>query len=445
MFTIIIIFLEYFTCTEEPASCDSQTLTKINNERKNITLKVALNKKGKRKKSPCVLSEYEFDLLIHPSSSSDVFEIKGQKNEKTCNPVDKICLDDNPLYNKKEVCLDIKIRERTKFVNKYKNFHKEKKHSKFLKSFRNLRRVVSEWSIYTKNLQTNIKIVKKLVLQKDLHPLKRKFKMIGLLGSGSYSKVSLYMTNDTGVCTAIKHTIARNPYFSGMNEYDVCKKLMSLNHINIIRIFDIVNMDNETLIFMEFKPGQSLKNFVEHNNEIDEDLKRKIIKQCFNGIEFLHNHDIVHGDISTKNILVLCDYIVKIINFGFSRFLKYGEEVRIEKSLSSFASPERITGRYLHSDDLWSMAICIHYIYERSFPFTKTDLKIYVSKRGPLVYNPGICTPIDMVDLIGKMLNIKLIHRLGTSQGDIKIIKKHKCFCKSKLKRYISIFVRHKN
>ena len=66
------------------------------------------------------------------------------------------------------------------------------------------------------------------------------------------------------------------------------------------------------------------------------------IKQILLGVQHLHNHNVAHLDLKPENVMLLGDKsrIIKLIDFGLSRKILPGAEVREMLGTPEFVSPE---------------------------------------------------------------------------------------------------------
>lgn len=110
--------------------------------------------------------------------------------------------------------------------------------------------------------------------------------------------------------------------------------LMDLDHPNIIKIFEIFETNNLIFIVQEFCKGGELCKEIANNQKkgivFTEDDASKIIRQIASSLIYLHSFNICHGDIKPENIMLKNpnDFTnVKLIDFGFSKRLQYGEVV----------------------------------------------------------------------------------------------------------------------
>jgi serine/threonine-protein kinase len=81
-------------------------------------------------------------------------------------------------------------------------------------------------------------------------------------------------------------------------------------------------------ILMEFINGENLKEFIKKNPHLLND----IFIQTIRGFNYLEQCNILHRDIRPENILVSQDGIVKIIDFGFGKKIKFEDD--FDKSIT---------------------------------------------------------------------------------------------------------------
>ena len=114
-------------------------------------------------------------------------------------------------------------------------------------------------------------------------------------------------------------------------EFSILEQLQ--DHPNIVKLLGQHNEENNLWIFMELCDLGNLQSFMKERI-FEMRGKLKIMHQCADAIDFMHNRNpqIVHRDIKPANVLMKSvgrEYIVKISDFGMGKIL---EGVDFEKN-----------------------------------------------------------------------------------------------------------------
>jgi len=145
----------------------------------------------------------------------------------------------------------------------------------------------------------------------------------------------------------------------------------TLQHPNIVTIYDLGEAEGRPYIAMEFVEGESLQNIINRRARIPLAAKLKLAQQFCEGLGHAHKHGFVHRDVKPANILVTNDGNVKVVDFGIVHL----ETTNLTKTgmflgTIHYASPEQINdGRVDSRSDLWSVA-CVLYefiAYKKAF------------------------------------------------------------------------------
>ena len=148
-------------------------------------------------------------------------------------------------------------------------------------------------------------------------------------------------------------------------------------------------------------------------------LTIKEIKEIFSklniGLREMYNNDIIHGDLSLKNILVKYKeddtVIPKIYNYGKKLF--FDDKLELMHSETYYSAPELLNGdKYNNKIDLWSIGIMLYRLYFGEFPYKgKTQVAIYnqIMNQEPL-RKRGKNDLLD--DLISRLLKVNPKQRL---------------------------------
>lgn len=101
--------------------------------------------------------------------------------------------------------------------------------------------------------------------------------------------------------------------------------LKAANHPSIPRIYDIEQSHDKLYIVKEYIEGTTLNALIEEQGALDEITAKSIMLKLSKAIRYLHSMKpapIIHKDIKPDNIIITCDNIPVIIDFGISRTYK---------------------------------------------------------------------------------------------------------------------------
>lgn len=129
-----------------------------------------------------------------------------------------------------------------------------------------------------------------------------------------------YATDESG---CMKHTIikyskeailaAKNTFEEVENEIAIMR---TINHPNIIKYVEDFEDDDNIYIVTEHFSDSTLVSKLEEMRIIEEEKIKKMFKQLFEAVAYLHRHGIVHGLLFPENILVNANWEIKLVNFS---------------------------------------------------------------------------------------------------------------------------------
>ena len=174
-----------------------------------------------------------------------------------------------------------------------------------------------------------------------------------------------------------------------IREIEILKRI---KHKNIAKLIEVINTHKQILIIQELVNGISLREY--YNREIrnqkgisehKSNIFKKIFKQIFEAMNYLHKHHISHRDIKLENILMTRDYEIKIIDFGFGIYNPENKLQNFFCGTPNYMPPEIAYKKPYFGDkaDLWSLGILIYKMFCADFPFkgkTEKDLYKYIKK-----------------------------------------------------------------
>ena len=95
--------------------------------------------------------------------------------------------------------------------------------------------------------------------------------------------------------------------------------LASLNHPNVVAVFDLVNDGDEQWLVMEYVENQTLAQLVRDRGPLSPDEAARLLHQAASALAVAHQAGIVHRDVKPSNMLVTSEGRVKLSDFGIAR------------------------------------------------------------------------------------------------------------------------------
>jgi 5'-AMP-activated protein kinase catalytic alpha subunit len=250
------------------------------------------------------------------------------------------------------------------------------------------------------------------------------------IGKGTFSKVKLGVHKETKQKVAIK-ILEKSAIVEKDDLERIIREMTILNqidHINVIKVYDIYESEDNYLIIMEYCEGGELFNYIVKNQKLSEEETSFFFYQIINGVEYLHSKNIVHRDLKPENLLLCEGNILKIIDFGLSNFYN-GNYLSTPCGSPCYASPEMVSGNKYNgfNIDIWAIGIILFAMLCGYLPFEDDDNDILFQKilECKLDY-PKHLSPLAK-DIMKKILVTNPEKRIKIPQ-----IKKHKFYLMGK-------------
>ncbi len=133
----------------------------------------------------------------------------------------------------------------------------------------------------------------------------------------------------------------------------------SLNHPNLVSIYDVLAEGDSTAIVMEFVEGKTLGEVFPFKTCVPAAIALEVLRQCASALDYAHSRGIVHRDIKPANILLDEKRSVKIADFGLAKPLN-SDTVTHGCALGTleYMSPEQVDARPVdNTTDQYSLAV----------------------------------------------------------------------------------------
>lgn len=201
-----------------------------------------------------------------------------------------------------------------------------------------------------------------------------RYQIIRTIGEGGMANV--YLAYDTILerevaVKVLRGDLANDEKFVKRFQREA-KAASSLNHPNIVEMYDVGEDDGNYFIVMEYVNGKTLKNLIKKRGALSLSETIDIMLQLTSGIACAHDSYIIHRDIKPQNVMILEDGRVKITDFGIAVALNSTELTQTNSVMGSvhYLPPEQANGSGATvKSDIYSLGILMYELLTGKLPF----------------------------------------------------------------------------
>jgi len=198
----------------------------------------------------------------------------------------------------------------------------------------------------------------------------------------------------------------------------------SLQHPNVITIYDFGDVDGHPYIAMEYVEGIDLEDLLRSGTPLSLDAKLGIMIDVLNGLAYAHKRGVVHRDIKPANIRVDEEGHARIMDFGIAHLnssaMTKMTRTGIMLGTPNYMAPEQITGQEITArTDIFAAGAVLYEILTNARPFQADTLHAVLykitSEKPPALATllPGL--PASLDDVISKALAKEPNDRFGSA------------------------------
>jgi len=219
-----------------------------------------------------------------------------------------------------------------------------------------------------------------------------KYRIIAPLGSGGFGTV--YLAQDTWID---KKVAIKVPHRQGLDFGELLREprlLASVSHPNIVSITTAEKQDSIFFIVMEYVPGETLENIIALRGALDLNRALDFSCQICNAVDHAHRQGVIHRDLRPANVLVAENDMLKVADFGTSRFLEIAAHGTTVIGSPPYMAPEQFHGKAVFASDIYSLGVTMYQMLTGVLPYdtpAPSDLERLMS--GELVSPPRLKNP----------------------------------------------------
>src|SRR5687768_8708737 len=216
-----------------------------------------------------------------------------------------------------------------------------------------------------------------------------KYRILSHLGSGGFG--SVYLAEDTWIDKKIAIKV---PHKQNLDFSELVKEprlLASMSHPNIVTVLTAAQEDDVFFIVMEYVPGETLEHVIAREGPLDLSRALDFTCQMCNAVDHAHRAGVLHRDLRPGNMLVSETGMLKVTDFGTSRFLEIAAHGTTVIGSPPYMAPEQFHGKAVFASDVYSLGVTMYQMLTGALPYdTPAPADLERLARGELVTAPRL-------------------------------------------------------
>ena len=241
-----------------------------------------------------------------------------------------------------------------------------------------------------------------------------------MLGEGGMGTVYKALDREVDHLVALKlirPDMAANPVILARFKQELLTA-RQVTHRNVIRIYDLSEVDGVKFITMEFVEGCDLHKLLRDDGKLAPDRAVEIMRQVCLALEAAHAVGIIHRDLKPQNIMQDKQGRILVMDFGLARSLESGGMTQSGALLGTieYMSPEQAMGAHLDGrSDVFSLGLIFYELLTGKMPYKADTAMASLLKRNQERAIPAAeldaSIPKVLSDIVGKCLERDLSAR----------------------------------
>ena len=181
----------------------------------------------------------------------------------------------------------------------------------------------------------------------------------------------------------------------------------SLNHPNLVNIYDQGQHGDFTYLVLELVNGTTLRHVLDDFTTIDSERAVELMEAVLQGLDAAHSAGIIHRDIKPENILLSNEGRIKLSDFGLARTVDNRTEAKDVLGTVGYMAPELVTGgAATKATDVYACGIMLYEMLTGKRPYQgEQSMQVayqHANSRvqAPSLINPKVSAALDRIVLL---------------------------------------------
>jgi serine/threonine-protein kinase len=202
-----------------------------------------------------------------------------------------------------------------------------------------------------------------------------RYRLLAVVGAGASAQV--FAADDTRLSRRVAVKLL-HPALAGdvtfLRKFQAEARLAaSLNHRNVLHVYDWGDEDGVPYLVLEYLGGGSLRSLLDSGYLLTPEQAAAVGAEAANGLAYAHRRGLVHRDVKPANLLFDDDGRLLVADFGLARALAEAaitEPLGTVMGTARYASPEQVEGRPVDDrTDVYSLALTLYESVTGRVPF----------------------------------------------------------------------------
>ena len=254
----------------------------------------------------------------------------------------------------------------------------------------------------------------------DKTSVRRKYNISKVLGYGAFSEVRLAESKETpGNFYAMKVIDKKSLKGHEQSLENEIRILNTLQHPNIVEIFEVHEDQDKVYLVMELERGGELFDRIIEKGSYTEKDAAEVVKQILSAVGYMHSKGVVHRDLKAENLLFRTNESnskIMISDFGLSTMQNI-DSMQSTCGTLGYVAPEVLSKKpYGKSVDVWSIGVITYILLCGYQPFYD-ESDYHLARQildGELIFDSPYWDGIskDAIDFIRKLMCVDVNKRL---------------------------------
>src|SRR4051794_23045855 len=195
-----------------------------------------------------------------------------------------------------------------------------------------------------------------------------RYRIVSLIGSGGMGAV--YRADDLklGQTVALKFLARHVATARLLDEVRIGRQV---SHPNVCRLHDVVEVDGQSFITMEFVDGEDLASLLRRVGRLPSEKALAVARDICAGVAAAHEKSVVHRDLKPANVMIDGRGRARVTDFGLAFA---GSHANDHAGTPAYMAPEQLAGEPASTaSDIYSLGLVLYEIFTGRRPFTSTS------------------------------------------------------------------------